>query len=177
MKKSDLMKISVLSYFRYKRRMTCATEVSGNYGISDVLCISKDGTKIVDVEIKISIQDLKADFKNKQSKHKLLPEGMGLSNYFYFCVPKDILEETQNIVGRDNKYGILLWNPVSDSPDYLLGEDDITVVKSAKDMGYRRNAEKTARHNLNLRLSSEVILDKRKLLESERKHERLLERR
>ena len=112
---SNFIKMCLLNYFRFKRGMLCATEVTTREGLSDVTAVTLDKRLSYEVEVKISISDLKADFK--KHKHRIIKKGAKdfksyyyyFSNYFYFCVPEGILEKTMNIVNQQNVpyYGII----------------------------------------------------------------------
>ena len=56
-----------------------------------------------EVEIKISVNDLKADFK-KQHNHN-----SKAIKYFYYCIPEHLLQKSLNIIPKN--YGILVAKP------------------------------------------------------------------
>lgn len=86
---------------------------------SDYLCITKTGY-IHEIEIKISREDFFNDFKHKDEKHKLLKENNkdnNLPNYFYYCVPKDLIS-----IDEIPEYAGLI---------YVINEHFINIVKPA----------------------------------------------
>lgn len=110
--KSKFLKSVLLSYFRFKRGMICATEVAYYYGIADILCT--DYKKIIEVEIKTSKADLKNDFlKKKGTKYKAL-KGEIVSKYipnmFYICVPENLKNDALDYIQKYNpKFGLLVF--------------------------------------------------------------------
>ena len=54
--------------------------------------------KLEEIEIKLSIEDLKADFKNKITKHKALKAGSTALHKFWFALPIDIVEEAKQYI-------------------------------------------------------------------------------
>lgn len=106
------------SLFNNYNYILCNTYIFG--WESDFFAISKSGYS-VEVEIKISKSDFKADFnKNHHSglnKHKYLKEGKLRPHKFYFACPKDLINE--NEIPSD--YGLI----------YVDG-CNIKIVKSAK---------------------------------------------
>ena len=76
---------------------------------SDYLAITKSMVAY-EVEIKVSKEDFKNDFKNKQDKHLLFedgnmigrfPKGSSMPNYFYYAVPEGLIspEEVPDYAG------------------------------------------------------------------------------
>ena len=76
---------------------------------SDYLAITKSMVAY-EVEIKVSKEDFKNDFKNKQDKHLLFedgnmigrfPKGSSMPNYFYYAVPEGLVspEEVPDYAG------------------------------------------------------------------------------
>ena len=74
----------------------------------DMLVLSKSGF-LTEIEIKRSWTDFKNDFKKKHHH-----EGRGLIKYFYYCVPKSILEQCYDLLveqGNDFQYsGIITYD-------------------------------------------------------------------
>ena len=63
--KSFEIKLALLEYYRYKRNYVCTTEFQLFSGVSDV--VSYDLKKnLIDIEVKISKVDFKADFKKRK---------------------------------------------------------------------------------------------------------------
>lgn len=110
---ADRMKAFLLRYFRFEKQIKhVATEVM----YADVFYYRK--TKrleySVEVEIKISKSDFKADFKkdkhfyyNHNEEYRFIQP-----DYFYYAFPDDLFtkEELANIKLPSEKYGILLMN-------------------------------------------------------------------
>jgi hypothetical protein len=113
---SRSMKYEALKWLRLQQRcMFIATEV-GAYN-SDVLGINEK--KMIEVEIKISIQDFKNDFK--KYKHNLYSGTYGDSSnqwiptHFYFAVTEELVEPVKEFLEevsvmrfpRANQYGVI----------------------------------------------------------------------
>ena len=86
---------------------------------SDYLAKTKAGYWY-EVEVKISVADFKKDF-TKKKKHMALKEamlGMGTMtpNYFFYCVPEDLVEKVKPLVPDYaglicvSRYGYLNWH-------------------------------------------------------------------
>lgn len=163
---SEIIKIALMSNFRYKKQRICADEVGFILGNTDISVY--DEGSLTEVEIKTSKSDMWQGEKNKAQKHEAYrtlyrgPDGPNyrkaiIPNYFYMCVPTSLLEEAGKWVLTTNaKYGILeykesrafgIWTP--------RPEDMIYVAKRAKPLHtetYPKSLEKIAR-----RLSSANI--------------------
>jgi len=95
-------------YWRYRIKLQyhyCTDEVN----CADFLFITKSGY-IGEIEIKVSIQDLKADFK--KSKHDFIKRDVNINrHYFYFALPDYLVEKATPIIEAVNhKYGIISVN-------------------------------------------------------------------
>jgi len=76
---------------------------------SDLLFLGRNDT-VYEFEIKTSISDLRADFKNKIKKHNAMRLRAGQTpNYFYMVIPHEILEKAD----IPNYYGVILYNDSS----------------------------------------------------------------
>lgn len=105
---SDMIKIVVCSYFRYKIRnfFTCT-----EYNFCDIVtCNSK---YLTEIEVKISYSDLKADSKKTKAYGKLKHDfysGKNKSkyvlvpNYFYYCITKEMYDDEKSIKWINENY-------------------------------------------------------------------------
>lgn len=94
--KEDEMFIRLYSHLEHKRGHDI---VLPNFFLDDYECdmvkFHNDGT-ITEYEIKVTVEDFKKDFTKKRKglfKHKELAKGNLQPNYFYFVVPKGMVEE------------------------------------------------------------------------------------
>ena len=141
-----------------------ATECGRFY--ADILAVSK--TRIIEIETKISIGDLRADFKkykhrtyddysNKNDKAKLM-EGV-VPNLFYFCLPNELIDKAQAYLdGLElpivKKYGLLAYTtPDTWTLDFAVG---ITVVRKAQSIHALKPGEGPKDAVLS-RMSSELV--------------------
>ena len=161
---SNFIKMCLLCYFKYKRGMICATEVSsGGDSISDVTAMIRDKKLSYEIEVKISIDDLRQEFKkykheviykciNNEWNHNFKSIYPCFSNYFYFCVPENILDNAIEIIKEKNipYYGIMKVNPHTD----LIPSSRIEFVTKSKKI----NGDNDLLYdNLLLRTSSELV--------------------
>lgn len=103
---SDIIKACLYYRYRYKLNYAyCADEV--NY--SDFLFIT-NLNYVGEIEIKISISDLKADFKKQI--HKSIKQKYKIDrNYFYFAIPDYLYDKAKPIIEEQgNYYGIITIN-------------------------------------------------------------------
>lgn len=140
-------KASALRWLRLEKRCAfIATEV-GTFS-ADALGINEK--RMIEVEIKISIQDFKADFRKQ--KHMAYGKDYDISwgntwipNQFYFAVKPEMVEEAKGLLtqyGRE-KYGLLLI-------------DTFMVAKRAQTLHDREPSTK-AKFGCALRMGSELI--------------------
>ncbi len=90
------IKVAVASYFRY--RLQCPI-VAFESATSDVVVVDSKGRR-VEIEVKTSIEDLKAD--NKKTKHHYYRLGevhpIHPTAYFYFAVPMYLCDKALEVV-------------------------------------------------------------------------------
>jgi len=127
--------------------MLAGTEVNVAYGIADVLAISMDLKKSIEIEVKVSISDLKADFKNKVDKHSNVENGKWMNpNYFLIAIPENLLTKTLDILkDKNSKYGIIT----------VSEEGVIKIVKRANKLNLSENNK--LKHYLDLRINNQLI--------------------
>lgn len=97
------LKTALLYYYRFKRGFICADEVYTTcHEKADIVVDTNE--RIIEIEIKISKSDLRAEKKKK--KHK---EGARLgANNFYICVPTELVPCGEKWIEEvNNKYGLI----------------------------------------------------------------------
>lgn len=146
------MKNKVLHYLRFKRNYPLVATEAGKKKKNNADVLASNFEEIIEVEIKISLADLKNDFNKIKHDRYQNPRTQFTPNKFYFGVPRNLtkaaLELTENTF-----YGVL---EVSDRP--LTGftkESFVTVEKSAKTL--KEKYCKKLEHEILMRLSSELI--------------------
>jgi len=147
--KSEALKSKYKALYCLRLKQRCvfiATEV-GPYA-ADVMGITEE--KTIEVEVKTSLQDFKADFNKR--KHYLYDNDRDINwemrwipNVFYFAVPSNIVEDCKKILSKKNrdKYGI-------------IDADEWRVIKRAKKLHNREPSSKI-KHGLALRMGSELL--------------------
>lgn len=118
---NDLTYASIC-WLRYKKGCDLVgTEIGSSY-LMDACGVKLDNDgnifQAIEIEVKISVSDLRADFANKQKKHANYAEGKRCPNYLYFVVHPDIAEFAKEFIPKQNKnYGIMTFDP-----EYMLRE-------------------------------------------------------
>lgn len=101
------IKYALMSYFRFKRQWNCADEVINGCSVSDVLVDT--GKYTMDVEIKISKNDLINGEKKKNKHHQWYNN---LTNKFALCVPVELEHTALEWINSTNKkYGLYVYYP------------------------------------------------------------------
>lgn len=156
---SDTIKSALLNYYRYERSMIVGTEVTMIHGIADILAYNDRNDYSVEVEVKISISDLYADFKHKNKKHLLIDNNNYDVVHFYYCVPQDIYDKAKDVIREHNKkYGIMV---------YIDQPCDKKIVVMDKPAKLCKSTNPVIPHCLYMRLSSEVAILRNKMLGSD----------
>jgi hypothetical protein len=150
-----------MSYFRYTRQAVVATEVDlYPWGVADVMADTK--SEVYEVEVKVSLADLKKEFECKV-KHRgclknesYLKDGYTYNipiNYFYFCVPVSLLMKADKYLhDKNDKFGIMAFDP--DRTYYDTPEKFIFVEKRAKKLTENYNTK--IRDKIIARMSSDL---------------------
>lgn len=149
---SSEIKTKVMHYLRIKRNYSLIATEAGRKKRNHADILASNFKEIVEVEVKISKSDLKADFdKNKHARYKN-PLTQYTPNKYYFAVPTELVEAALTMTA-DTGYGVM---EVSNKP--LKGpskESFVTIIKSA-DLLKERYCKKLE-HEILMRLSSEVL--------------------
>ena len=136
---SSILKIAVLSKYRYKLQQIAADEVDMFYGNTDISVW--DSNVLTEIEIKTSKSDLVHGEAKKKEKHDHYksPTDRDLQhkyipNYFYVCVPTTLLPDAKSWVKSINKnYGILEYRASKEQGVWKCRpEDMIYISKRAK---------------------------------------------
>lgn len=93
-----------LAWLRYGKRMPIVCTEAGSWN-ADVIGMSSE--LCIEVEVKKSISDLRADFKNKTAKHYVYNNASGFDprnasgyvpNYMYYFVPYALAEKAEEVI-------------------------------------------------------------------------------
>ena len=126
-------------------------EVKLSKGIADLVTLTPDSTRSVEIETKISISDLKNEFskRTKKAKHSFYESSRAADNkpnYFYFAMPEALLDKARLVIDEHA------------NPDYgILAVDDlhkVRVAKRAKALNKSKNTR--LKHTLFMRACSEL---------------------
>ena len=151
--KSQDLKAEILGWLRYVRKQEIVCTEAGPWNAD---CWGLSDTRLIEVETKVTMSDLRSDFR--KPKHRAYAAGAQAPNLFYFAVPVDMeipamafLEEMgtrpEFVV---SKYGLV----VVTRTDGYLGRQT-REVRGAQRLHQRRPDEAMLRTAM-LRQSSEV---------------------
>ena len=135
MKRSDVLKILAMCYWRFDRGCPIVA-MEYSYGDADVLAVTKDGV-VIETEVKVSIRDLKRD--GAKPKHWAMQRDTDFTraHYFFFAVPEDLKEKAQAMIDEKFGYaGLLVVKPVEKgvNPRYNV---PVYVAKEAHQFGLK----------------------------------------
>jgi hypothetical protein len=147
--------IEAMAYLRYVKQFPLVCTEVGRWN-ADVLGVSS--TQVTEVEVKRSISDLRADFRNKRAKHYtygLLPgevltrevngdprakghwQRAGVPNYLYYLVPEVLKDKALAVLEDWPKYGLLVvptfsFGKETVSTGYSTGKNVVLVRRAAR---------------------------------------------
>lgn len=105
------LKLALLQYYRFTRQWICVDEFWGMDIAADT------GKHIIEVEVKMSRQDLLRGESKKKWKHdnyKHLRTPRSIPNKYYFCVPCCLEKEALGYAKQLNpKYGVIVFDDIS----------------------------------------------------------------
>lgn len=163
---TDKIKTALMEYFRYKNGM----ELVCSEGINNADINALNNEVLIEVEIKISKEDFKKEFKCssksflldcKERKHKNYAEPEKCVRYivpnkFYFCVPENLCDWIlEYLKDKNPKYGLILYKPSS-------FVHNIVVKKSARKLHNKIPTDR-AISLVAKRTASELIILRRKM--------------
>jgi hypothetical protein len=156
---TNKIKAALLDFYIFQRSATLVcTELWDGFSIADVIVLLKN--KVLEIEIKTSIADLKNDLKkgkrtskyelidglyretNKRlvTKHSIISDGNNYyytPNKFYFCIPTSLKDKTLEFIQTLNsKYGLIVFDETKSIKECL------TFIKRATDLHTFDNTKK-----------------------------------
>lgn len=185
--KSSAIKARVMQWLRYDQQYPLvAMEVQWSpgfrYNLADIIAISKKG-KLVEIEVKTSMGDLRGDL-HKKEKHECLARtheakipmacdnGVWLKSSkvpsrFYYAVPFSIKEQAAAWIAEKVPYAGLISFPFEDAPypvarliaprlhDYILDQVDQWQLVRDQSATLVRLALKLAKADISIKLPKE----------------------
>lgn len=128
---SSVLKTAALGWLRYGKRMPVVCTEVGRWN-ADVIGVSPQ--EAIEVEVKVSKADLRAEFRNKRAKHFLYANAQEKSihvpNRFYILVPAHLGDDALEIVQAEAPKAGLLALEAEGAGPYHRG--DIRVLKKAE---------------------------------------------
>lgn len=144
---TEMIAASVMCWMRYAKQFDMVGREVGLFS-ADVLGYS--GKEIVEVEIKVSLSDLKNERTNKKHKHEVYAGTKPTKHYdrdiphrFYIAVSEQLKEETIKFVTELNpSYGVLVLEgtPLKDIPEWESWKR-LKMVKRTKALHDRQPTE------------------------------------
>jgi len=103
------LKLALLQYFRFRRQCICVDEFHGADIIADT------GKEIIEIEVKVTKNDLINGEKKKARKHQNYKLGHSFlllkPNKFLFCVPEFLVEAALALANDINEnYGVIAFD-------------------------------------------------------------------
>lgn len=125
-----------LAWLRYSKKMPIVVTESGMN--ADVLGLS--GDMVLEVEVKTSVSDARAEFRNKVHKHaifhQLWEQGGGRTtycpNFWYMFVDKDISEKVLELVEEHAPYAGVMVRLAPARYQYGAGKTNIVSARRAR---------------------------------------------
>lgn len=161
---SSFIKLQCLKYYRLDKRCTLACTEAINKSDVNVLY----NNHLIEIEIKTSISDLKAEFsgksKIKKTKHQRYNskytqnnkkyKNYIVPNYYFFCVPKELALQTKQYLEKLDytNYGILICNEYKNKNK----QSHIEVYKNAIKL-HNNKIDNKIKDKLEKRLTNENI--------------------
>lgn len=149
--KAREMKYRALLWLRLDQRCAFIATESGGYN-SDVIGVNEK--KLIEIEIKVSHEDLKKDFAKQKhhhyyhanpESHDFTKANRWVPTHFYFAVPTDLVESAKLLI---EKKGF--------EPYGVIDADTWTVVKRAGWL-HKRPPESAVKFIIALRMGSELL--------------------
>lgn len=149
---SNYIKTALLCWIRFSKQIAIvATEVGNNsadvaYSVNNCL---------YEIEVKVSVQDFKEDFKKPKHIAYKMGKGLWTPNYFSFAVPDSLVDKVMPLV-ENTPYGLIAIVGQFDAANRLLPWDLRTkTIKRAKSLHTNRCAG-SVKHAMVKRMASEL---------------------
>lgn len=160
---SAILKTEALCWLRFAKQMDFVASEAGKWN-ADVLAANERYS--IEVEVKVSIADLRAEFRNKMTKHAYYDKGTPnwSPTYFYFAVPSNIADKALAIINElAPKAGLIVYY----EPVYRSRPGERYVCRKKADKLHDKPPSKTFLREIYRRMGSElcglhVALDKLK---------------
>jgi hypothetical protein len=176
MANSDDLKLAALHWLRFQKQLNYVATECGHWSADVIGCDDRD---LVEIEVKVSLSDLRAEFRNKVEKHEYYPDPLAkieainktataswgkkstnlekcwYPTHMYFLVTKELAQDALEIVNAVcPKYGIMyFYNHRGDSS---VNSHHIHVLKSAR-MLRKKGVAEAVRDKVASRMASELI--------------------
>lgn len=149
-------KYKALYWLRIVQRCVFIATEGGGYN-SDIIGATANSKKLIEVEVKVSLQDLKNDFK-KHKHYMYFKHGDEESNvnqwtptHFYFMVPTELVEDCRKL---------LIAKTATDPQffkHYGIINGDTMQVEKRSEWIHKRPIVPRIQHTIALRMGSELL--------------------
>lgn len=164
---AKLIKLILMLKYRFKDGFMVTSECTGHGGgIADLILYDLKKDSMVEIEIKISKQDLKKDILKQ--KHKIYRNKENIEiQQFYYAVPSKLVEYCKAyLIEHDLEYGIIeiVTEKVEgfDFKEFSDCAELVCVVKRCKRFNKNKPYE-SQKHTFFKRISSELVLREKEL--------------
>ena len=118
-----------MAWLRYGKKLPIVCTEVGRWN-ADVLGMNR--TTCVEVEVKVSLADLRAEFRNKTKKHWVYSHAEGTNygdvpNYFYFCLAEGLGDKAEALIEAEAPTAGIVVH----APGQIAGRC-LTLVRKAK---------------------------------------------
>jgi hypothetical protein len=163
---AKIIKYILMDKYRFNDQLMVTSECGGFCGIADIMTYDLKKEIFVEIEIKISKQDLKNDIK--KMKHHLPLETAPIHK-FYYAVPTFLVNYCKEYLDEHGlPYGIIeICTDQLDNFKLKAFEDSsglVKVVKKCK-LFHKNKPPKSSIRNFMMRISSELVSRERSLLQ------------
>lgn len=150
-----------LCWLRFAKRMPIVCTEGGKWN-ADVLGMNSKMS--IEVEIKNSISDLRADFRNKAHKHYLYNVGDSnpnsgwtgsIPNFFYFLTPGELKDKALEIIKDKAPKAGLICRSFPALGKYGAGQDNIHIIKKPEKL-HKDPPSRSLVHAAAMRMGSEI---------------------
>lgn len=144
-------KCNALSWLRFDQRCCYIASEVGAYS-SDLL--GANDKKLIEIEIKVSLQDMKNDFK--KYKHNLYSgyfaetREQWVPTHFYFMVPTELVEPCRKLIMEQAMKYLKVEN-------YGIINGDTGLIEKRAVWLHKRETSNRVKHTICLRMGSELI--------------------
>lgn len=150
-----------LAWLRFAKRMPIVCTEGGGFN-ADVLGV--DALKVIEVEVKVSASDMRAEFKNKQLKHEMFRWSLEkkqrtssfVPNFWWMIVDKSLEQKALSLLAEEAPYGGVLVRERPSMNQYAAGRWNLRVARQPKRLHPEHPRPMLVRSAI-MRMANEVV--------------------